>query len=363
MITDEFLLQPNIYSTQGKKTLLGMLEEHWIEHVTPGVGDIYILSGFGNYNGGVRFYDIFKNHVAKGGRVFAMFAGSTGQKLTSKQLVEKLLECGASVTVLNRKRLMHAKLFGYKNADQQTLIVTSGNFTGPGMTQNVEAAIGLSSERVKEVGFDWEDFYTAYHSQEWDLYTPATPIDVLTPEWKLLYDEDQRTSSKIEEIEANTMLLMLGHADTVRINAEPGTTESKGSQYFWLSKDAFDFFPALTIPNTRGDKPTYSTLVKIKYLDLNNLEDESRVTFEAGNNVDFRLGTGPLRYTKLAQEGDIVAITRTANAEYDLKIYKQETVEFKKLEKYMVNYIGHRGKKYGYMPNEVFEQVTRIPKK
>ncbi|MBI2593753.1 restriction endonuclease [Candidatus Daviesbacteria bacterium] len=361
MITDEFLLQPNIYSTQGKKTLLGLLEEHWIENVTPGVGDIYILSGFGNYNGGVRFYDIFKNHIKRGGRVFAMFAGSTSQKLTSKQLVEKLLDCGASVSVLNRKRIMHAKLFGYKNSNQQTLIVTSGNFTGPGMTQNVEAAIGLSPERVKEVGFDWENFYGAYHSQDWDLYTPVIPINTAAPEWKLLYDEDQRISSKIEEIEANTMLLMLGHADTVRINAEPGTPESKGSQYFWLSKDAFDFFPALTIPNARGEKPTYSALVKIKYLDLDNLEDESRVTFEAGNNVDFRLGTGPLRYTKLAQEGDIAAITRTANAEYDLKIYKQSSEDFKKLEKYMVTFIGHRGKKYGYIPNETFDQTIKTP--
>jgi len=165
-------------------------------------------------------------------------------------------------------------------------------------------------------------------------------------------------SSKIEDIEANTMLLMLGHADTIRINAEPGTQESKGSQYFWLSKDSFDFFPALTIPNARGDKPTYSTIVKIKYLDLGGLEEESRVTYEAGNNVDFRLGTGSLRNTKVAEEGDIAAITRTANAEYDLKIYKKGTDDFKKLEKFMVTYIGHRGKKYGYIPTEFFEKVV-----
>lgn len=357
MINDEFLLQPDIYNTQGKKTLLSLLEEHWIEQIEPGVGDIYILSGFGNYNGGVRFYDVFKNHIDKGGRIFAMFAGSTSQKLTSKQLVEKLLDCGAHVTVLNRKRLMHAKLFGYKTEGSQSLIVTSGNFTGPGMTQNVEAAIGLSPERVKEVGFDWENFYTAYHTQTWDLYTPVAPVNETAPEWKLLYNEDQRLSAKIEEIEENTMLLMLGHADTVRINADPGTPQALGSQYFWLSKDAFDFFPALNIPNTRGDKPTYSTIVKVRYVDLDNLEEESRVTYEAGNNVDFRLGTGPLRYTKLAQEGDIAAITRRANAEYDIKIYKKGTNKFQELERYMVTFIGHRGKKYGYIPNETYEQA------
>ena len=357
MVQDEFLLQPNIYSTQGKKTLLGLLEEHWIEQVVPGKGDIYILSGFGNYNGGVRFYDIFKKHIEKGGRVFAMFAGSTAQRLTSKQLVEKLLECGAHVTILNRKRLMHAKLFGYRHDTHQTLIVTSGNFTGPGMTQNVEAAIGLSNERVKEVGFDWEDFYTTYHSQGWSLFTPTIPINDAAPEWKLLYDEVQRLSTKIEEIEENTLLLTLGHADTIRINAEPGTAESKGSQYFWLSKDAFDFFPALTIPNSRGDKPTYSSIVKIKYIDLGGQEEESRVTYEAGNNVDFRLGTGPLRNTKLAKEGDMVAITRRANAEYDLKFYRQGTEEFQKLEKYLITFIGNKGKRFGYIANETFEQT------
>ena len=251
---------------------------------------------------------------------------------------------------------MHAKLFGYKNGNDQTLIVTSGNFTGPVMTQNVEAAIGLSPERVREVGFDWEDFYNAYHSQGWNLYSPSNPINNTAPEWRLLYDEEYRISAQIEEIEANTMLISLGHADTVRINAVPGTSESRGSQYFWLSKDSFDFFPALTIPNSRGDKPTYSTIIKIKYLDL-GVEDESRVTYEAGNNVDFRLGTGPLRNTRTAKEGDIAALTRRANAEYELKIYRQGTEEFRKLEPYMINYIGHRGKKYGYLPNEEFDQL------
>ena len=81
------------------------------------------------------------------------------------------------------------------------------------------------------------------------------------------------------------------------------------------------------------------------------------MTYEAGNNVDFRLGTGPLRNTKIAEEGDIAAITRTANAEYDLKIYKNGTEDFQKLEKFMVTYIGHRGKKYGYVPTEIFEKV------
>lgn len=356
---DEFLLQPDIYNTRGRKTLLSLLEEHWIEQVTLGEGTIYILSGFGNYNGGVRFYDLFERHVQAGGRVCAMFAGSTSQRLTSKQLVEKLLQCGAEVSILNRKRLMHAKCFGYKRADAQSLIVTSGNFTGPGMTQNVEAALGLSNVTVQSIGFDWEECFNSYHAQSWELHIPNIPLNNALPEWMLLYDEEQRRVAveTAEEAEENTMLLTLGHADTVRINAEPGTTESKGSQYFWLSKDAFGFFPPLTIPNERGDKPTYSAMIKLRYLDLNGLVEDTRVTFEAGNNVDFRLGTGPLRYTHLAEEGDMVAISRRPDEMYELKIIRKDSDMFRKLSRYLINFIGHRGKQYGYVPNEIFDRI------
>jgi len=358
MISDEFLLQPNIYNTKGRKTLLSLLEDHWIEQVTPGKGTIYIISGFGNYNGGVRFYDIFAKHVERGGKICAMFGGSTGQKLTSKQLVSKLLECGASVSILNRKKIMHAKCFGYKSDETQSLIISSGNFTGPGMTQNVEAALGLSAESVRKLGFDWEQFYKKYHSFEWELYYPRIPIDDSQPEWKLLYDEEVRAAGIIEEIEENTLLMTLGHADTARINAAPGTSASKGTQYFWLSKDAFEFFPALTIPNARGEKPTYSTIIKVNYLDLNMAED-TRVTYELGNNVDFRLGTSPLRGTQLADEGDIMALSRRANAMYDLKIIRNDSQQYRDLNKYLINFIGNRGKKYGYIPNEIFDRVMR----
>ncbi len=95
------------------------------------------------------------------------------------------------------------------------------------------------------------------------------------------------------------MLLLLGHADTARIMAKPGSSAGKGSQYFWLSKDSLDFFPALNTPNHRGTKPTYSATITMNFMDINTVEDV-RVTFEAGNNLDFRLGTGPLRYTQSA---------------------------------------------------------------
>ncbi len=359
-MVDEFLLQPFVYNTNGKNTLLSLLEEHWIERLELGKGTIYIVSGFGNYNGGVRFYDIFREHITRGGKVCAIFGGSTSQKLTSKELVKELLECGVKVTVLNRKRIMHAKCFGFKSETEQSLVITSGNFTGPGMSQNVEAALGLGTETLKKIGFDWNGMFESFMAQTWDTYNPNLPLTD-SPEWKLLYAEDFRKTSKLDEDEANTMLITIGHADTVRINAEPGTAQGKGSQYFWLSKDAFNFFPPLTIPNSRGVKPTYSAIIEMRYIDLEKVDKETRVTFEAGNNVDFRLGTGPLRYTKLAQEEDVAAITRRANAIYELKIIKKDTDIYNKLHPFMINFIGHRGKKYGYIPNEKFDNIIGRP--
>jgi hypothetical protein len=34
--------------------------------------------------------------------------------------------------------------------------------------------------------------------------------------------------------------------------ANSGTDAAKGIQYFWLSKDCYDFFPPLTMINERG---------------------------------------------------------------------------------------------------------------
>ena len=89
------------------------------------------LSGF---NGGVRFYDLFRNHVKKGGKVVSFFSGSTAQRLTSRQVAEELPSCGAEVNVVNRKRLFHAKCYGWESDKGNSLIVSSGNFTGPGMS-------------------------------------------------------------------------------------------------------------------------------------------------------------------------------------------------------------------------------------
>lgn len=52
----EFLLQPGVYRTGDASTLLKLLDNMWIKDHSVGAGTLYIISGFANYNGGVRFY-------------------------------------------------------------------------------------------------------------------------------------------------------------------------------------------------------------------------------------------------------------------------------------------------------------------
>jgi hypothetical protein len=352
-----FSLHPNVYATGPLNGLIRMLEHVWVREHTPGQGTLYLVSGFGNYNGGVRFFETFKEHVESGGRIVSFFAGSTAQKLTSKQLVEELLRVGAEVHVVNRKRLLHAKFYGSSTDTGDQLIVTSGNFTGPGMSQNVEAALMLDSEGTQEIRFSWTDVVESLTRQTWDRYLPAL-ADPAAPAWRLLYDEHAR-DIVLDDTEEITLIITLGHADTVRIQAAPGTAESKGTQYFWLSRDSYGFFPPLTIRNTRGTKATFSCLVKMHYIDL-GVTQNSRVTFEAENNLDFRLGTGQLRSTRIAAIGDLAAISRTSENDYELRIVRQGTQLYDLLYPYAVNLIGHQGKKYGYIDNDEFSRRTGI---
>lgn len=93
----EFLLQPGVYRTGDASTLLKLLDNMWIKDHSVGAGTLYIISGFANYNGGVRFYPYFTRHVQSGGKIVAYIGGSTAQRLSSIQVVEALLECGAEV--------------------------------------------------------------------------------------------------------------------------------------------------------------------------------------------------------------------------------------------------------------------------
>jgi hypothetical protein len=69
------------------------------------------------------------------------------------------------------------------------------------------------------------------------------------------------------------------------------------------------------------------------------------------------LGTGKLRYTKKAEEGDIAAITRVGESEYELRLFRKGSREFNSLLPYTIHFIGHRGKRYGYVPNTEFADL------
>lgn len=352
----QFTIHPNVYNTDPKsKGLLHMLEQAWVREKNIGEGTFYIISGFSNYNGGVRFYETFKHHIDNGGSCVAFLGGSTSQRLSSQQVVEQLLEIGCKVYIINRKRLLHAKLYGYSSAKGVSLVISSGNFTGPGMSQNIEASLYLQSKYVQEMGFSWENVSQSFFKQNWDIYEPKLE-DRKHPSWKLLYDEVGGTV-KLEDEQEVTMLITLGAADTARIQANPGEKSGLGTQYFWLSKDSYDFFPALTIRNERGHKATYSALINMNYVDLNLIDKECRVTFEAENNLDFRLGTGKLRYTKIARAGDLAAISRLSDYDYELRIIKQESDAYTHLSPFAINFIGHQGKKFGYISNQEFENI------
>lgn len=355
---NEFALHPNVYATGDGNGLLRMLEHAWIRDHHPGVGTLYVISGFGNYNGGVRFFNYFRQHVEAGGHIVSFLGGSTSQRLTSRQLVEELLGTGAEVNIVNRKRILHAKLYGSATPDGERLIVSSGNFTGPGMSLNIEGSISVDVAASHGMGFTWENVLNGLRNQRWDIYQPNLG-DMAAPGWRLLYDEFER-ELVLDESEESTLLFTLSHADTARMLAQPGDRAGLGTQYFWLSRDCYGFFPPLTLQNRRGVKRTFSCLIQIRYLDLGGIAEESRVTFEAENNVDFRLGTAPLRYTGLAREGDLAALSRVGEAEYELRLFRRDSQEYELLSPYAVTFIGHRGKRYGYIQNDVFEHIMNI---
>lgn len=356
----EFSLHPNIYSTGTHRGLRSMLEDIWVRSHQPGDGTFYILAGFANFNGGARFYRTFKEHTENGGKIIAVLGGSTSQRTTSRQVVEALLDCGAEVNITNRKSLMHAKCYGLKSDNGERLIVTSGNFTGPGMAQNVEAALLLNSDATAKMGFSWDDLILELLRQRWSIYRPSA-FDPKDPVWQLLYDETPGVV-KIDQSDELTLIVKLGRSDTARIMALPDSSSSRGTQYFWLSKDSFDFFPPLTIRNNRGYKGTLSALITLHYIDLGKTDTDCRVTFEAENNLDFRLGTRLLKNTQLAARGDLACISRIGEAEYELRIIREGSPFYNSLLLHAVNFIGHKGKQFGYLGNREFEELinTRL---
>lgn len=352
----EFLLQPNIYATLNGNTLMSLLEKAWVknikEHHALGNGTFYLMSGFSNFNGGVRFYNYLEHHIQSGGKCKVILGGSSSQRMSSRQVVQKLLEIGCEVGVINRKAIFHAKCYGFQNSNYQNLIVSSGNFTSRGLTQNIEASMFLDDTDIK-MPFNWEELFEKIKEQKLDFYKAT--LDMKNPVWDLLFDEDKYRSDEGEKDEFSTMIITLSHSDTARIQADPGTTASKGTQYFWLSKDCFDFFPPLNEKNSRGTKNAYQTVINVKYIDIDPTKtEEARVTFEAENNYDFRLGTGRLRNTKIADKDDIAAITRLSDKDYEIRIVRAGSATYTHLLKYATTFIGNYGKRYGYISNDLF---------
>ena len=189
---NELTLHPHVYATGQSTGLISILERLWLPEQSLGDGTFYIVSRFANYKGGVRFFPVFKHHIEPGGRIVAVFSGSTRQALTSRQVVRKMLECGADVHIINRKRLMHAKSYGTQSSQGQMLVVTSGNFTGPGMSRNVEMAVLLDRPTTHGLGFSWEQMISQMLAQRWDFYRPSLN-EPAAPVWQLLYDEEAAT--------------------------------------------------------------------------------------------------------------------------------------------------------------------------
>jgi hypothetical protein len=223
------------------------------------------------------------------------------------------------------------------------------------MSQNIEGSVFLDPGTTTSMGFAWRGLLDSVFQQNWHFYRP-TLSDRNAPAWNLLYDEEGGEVS-LDDTEDATLLLVLGHADTARIQALPGTNASKGTQYFWLSKDCYDFFPPLTISNTRGTKRTFSCIITLHYVDLGITDDNCRVTFEAENNLDFRLGTGPLRHTRIVRAGDIAAMKRTGHSTYEMRFFRQNSAEFAILSPYATSFIGHQGKRYGSLSNDEFTSL------
>ena len=225
---NELSVHPNVYATGRSKGLLAMLETLWLREQPPGDGTIYIVSGFANYNGGVRFYPVFRDHVHSGGKIVAVFAGSARQKLTSRQVVTALLECGAEVYIVNRKRLMHMKSYGAATSTGELLVVTSGNFTGPGMAQNVEMAVLLDRPSTKELGFSWRELVAQMFDQGWSVSRPM--LGHSSPAWQLLYGESRyelrlyRQSNPVATALVEHAVHLVGH---------------QGKRYGFLSNDEF----------------------------------------------------------------------------------------------------------------------------
>ena len=233
----EFLLQPEICKTSSGPTLMSLLEKIWIKDLKSkrlmGKGTFYILSGFSNFNGGVRFYNCIEKHIADGGRCEVILGGSTSQNMSSQQVVKKLLEIGCKGGVVNRKAIFHAKCYGYQTDGYKTLIVSSGNFTSRGLTQNIEASLLLENEDFN-MDFDWNHVMNQIRKQKIDYYEASLNEQNLV--WKLLYDEFRGKTIEDKQSLFQTLIMTLSILMLLEFRPSLRRMQARGRSIFGCPK-------------------------------------------------------------------------------------------------------------------------------
>lgn len=356
-----FTIHPDVYSTdETLGNLPDLLDKMWLDQNVDSKSTLVVISGFANYNGGVRFFDFFENHIKNGGQVITILGASSSQRLSSTQVVKELVNRGAKVKLVNRKKLLHSKMYGCfsEDSDHQSLVISSGNFTGPGMALNVESSFLADSATLSDMDFSWTDLLENIEKQGWQIFDVFRSYDETQPYNNLLYDEEKYVKSKTSELdipETEYLITTLSHNDTSRI-----VQRKNGTQYIWLSKNVMGYFPPLLIRNSRGIKKTYSAELELSYPQLNQTGLKGRVTFEADNNLDFRfLTTAKVYGTNVAKENDLAVIKNTGDNNYEVIFVKEGTPEYIALSSYATDYIGNRGKRYGFIEKSTYDTIVK----
>lgn len=360
MTSPGFTVHPDVYSTfQEHRDLASILEQLW-SRLSPN-STIFIASGFANQSGVLTIAKKLDQHTDSGGDVRCYLAGSPHQALASEQAVKELLRSGATVRLLNRKKIFHSKLYGIVEEAGDSLVITSGNLTGNGLSLNVEASLVAGPDFTDSIDFSWFHWERCLIDEfNWHEPLPETINDDTDPAWQLTYDE-QRTpqvrppgDEEAEGQRDEVLALTLVHTDIARIQ-DP---DYPGTPYFWLSRYHATYFPPLQ-DRTRPDATTtFSTDISVEFIDVGETRDDISVTFEAYNNLDFRLLVSPLRATGLADEGDIAVIARETDTDYKLKIIRQGSQAGHRIRPYLIHEIGNQGKRYGWVPrNEIDDEL------
>lgn len=352
----DFVLQPDVYRTTQDYSNLGeILSGIWGK--APEESVLYAAAGFVDLGGVLPFVNAFKKHIEDGGGVRCFFAGSPSSALASRQAVHELLSIEASVRLLSRRKMFHSKLYGVSANSADRLVVSSANLTGNGLAMNVESTLIVGSELLSRCGFSWTEWERKVEEGfEWHEPSLASSRDASDPAWKLTYDE-KRGAPQAEPPSPSTdeaLVTTLSAIDVARVK-DPTYA---GTPYFWLSRYVMDYFPPLVVRTRPGAKKTFTADVEVDFLNIGQTKKVT-VTFEAYNNKDFRLLVSPLKGTKVAKEGDIAILYRVGADQYKLKVLDARSRDAGRLRPYMITFVGHKGKRYGFVPIGMVKRLLR----